>query len=164
MRKTAQKKKLRVGWFSFACCEDSTIIMTELMNDHWKEWKKKIDFVHARVLQSKNEIKDIDVAFVEGAIATDRDAKMVKEIRKNSKYIVAIGACAVDGMPAAQRNFFDEKTKKEISFILERFKHREKVSPLKDIIFVDDTVPGCPMSEDVFLQMLQKYLKKCGVR
>ena|SRR3990172_5612191 len=152
-------RKLRVGWFSFACCEDSTIIMIELMNERWKDWKQKIDFVHARVLQSKNELKNIDVAFVEGAVATEKDYARVKEIRENSKYVVAIGACAVDGMPAAQRNTFDEKTRKEIEIILQRFKHREKVVPLKGAIKVDDSVPGCPMQEPVFLEVLDKYLK-----
>lgn len=163
MKKRNVQKKLRVGWFSFACCEDSTIVMTELMNDRWQEWKKKIEFVHARVLQSKNELKDIDVAFIEGAIATDNDFELVQKIRSNSKYVVAIGACAVDGMPAAQRNLFDEATKKEIAIVLERFHHREKVVPLKEVIKVDDAVPGCPMLENVFLQVLDKYLKMFGV-
>ena len=31
--------KLVVGWFSFTCCEDSTILFTELLNDHLDEWK-----------------------------------------------------------------------------------------------------------------------------
>ncbi len=156
-------KKLRVGWFSFACCEDSTIMMTELMNDRWKDWKSKIDFVYARILQAKNELKDIDVSFVEGAIATEKDYQKIKEIRANSRFVIAIGACAVDGMPAAQRNIFDEKKKKEIAVILQRFKHREKVVPVKDVVSVDDFVNGCPMDEKVFLQVLDKYLKKFGV-
>jgi len=158
-----KKGKLRIGWFSFACCEDSTIMMTEMLNSRWQDWKKKIEFVHARVLKANNVLKDIDVSFVEGAIATDKDAKRVKDIRANSKYVVAIGACAVDGMPAAQRNTFDPATKKEITIILERFKHREKVVPLKEVIKVDDGVPGCPMQEDVFLAVLDKYLKLFGV-
>lgn len=158
-----KKGKLRIGWFSFACCEDSTIMMTEMLNSRWQDWKKKIEFVHARVLKANNVLKDIDVSFVEGAIATDKDAKRVKDIRANSKYVVAIGACAVDGMPAAQRNAFDPATKKEITIILERFKHREKVVPLKEVIKVDDGVPGCPMQEDVFLAVLDKYLKLFGV-
>jgi hypothetical protein len=28
-----QHKRLVVGWFSFTCCEDSTILFTELLND-----------------------------------------------------------------------------------------------------------------------------------
>lgn len=159
----AEGKKLRVGWFSFACCEDSTIILTEMMNERWQDWKKKIDFVHARVLKSKNELKDIDVAFIEGAVANDADYEKVKKIRENSKYVVAIGACAIEGLPAAQRNTFDEEKKKEIAELLARFKHREKVVPIKEVIKIDDNVSGCPMQENMFLQVLDKYLKLFGV-
>jgi len=151
-------RKLRVGWFTFACCEDSTIMMTEMLNERWQDWKAKIEFVHARILQADNELKDIDVSFIEGAIASVPDEKKAKEIRKNSKYVVAIGACAVDGMPAAQRNTFDPVRKAEIEIVLQTFKHRENVVPLKEIIRVDDSVPGCPMQEDVFLKVLDKYL------
>ncbi len=158
-----KKEKLRVGWFTFACSEDSTILMTEVMNDCWQEWKKKIEFAYARVLQSQNELNDLDVAFIEGAITTDKDAKRAKEIRKNSKYVVAVGSCAVTGMPSAQRNLFDSELKKEIKPLLIKFKHREKVQPVKDIIKVDDDVPGCPMNEKIFLEILDKYLKKFGV-
>ncbi|VVB81403.1 Sulfhydrogenase 1 subunit delta [uncultured archaeon] len=159
----AKKGKLRVGWFSFACSEDSTIMMTEVLNECWQEWKKKIDIAYARVLQSQNEINDLDVAFIEGAITTNEDAKRAKEIRKNSKYVVAIGSCAVTGMPSAQRNLFDANLKKEIKPLLIKFKHREKVLALKDVIKVDDNVPGCPMNEKIFLEVLDKYLKKFGV-
>ncbi len=164
MERSVRKKKIRVGWFSFACCEDSTILMTEILNEKWQEWKEKIEFVYARVLQSRKSLKNIDVSFIEGAIATEKDLRRVKEIRANSKYVVAIGACAVDGMPAAQRNLFDEKTRKEISVILARFKHREKVAPLHSVIKVDDSVPGCPMQEDMFLQALDKYFRIFGVK
>lgn len=159
-KKTGADKRLRIGWFSFACCEDSTIMMTELLNDYWQDWKKRINFVHARVLQSKNELKNIDVAFVEGSIATKKDEQELKKIRKNSAHVVAIGACACDGMPAAQRNTFDPELKKEIAIVLERFKHRDKVVPIDNIVKVDDKVPGCPMQTDLFLKTLNKYFRK----
>ncbi len=65
-------KKIKLGWFSFTCCEDSTIIFTELLNSHYREWLKKIEFVHARILRKdeSEEIKDMDIAFVEGAISS----------------------------------------------------------------------------------------------
>tara|TARA_Y100000310_G_scaffold343478_1_gene451311 strand:+ start:3747 stop:4238 length:492 start_codon:yes stop_codon:yes gene_type:complete len=153
------QNKLKIGWFSFSCCEDSTIVFTELLNDHFKEWSKVIEFKHIRVLKSKNTLEDIDVAFVEGAISTDRDADELKKIRKNSKKLVAIGSCAVNGMPSAQRNLFDPKRKKEIEFLIKRFHQADKVRTLKDIVTVDDKVPGCPMNEDLFLQAVDKYLK-----
>ncbi len=158
-----QKKKLKIGWFSFTCCEDSTMVWIELMNENFFEWKKLLDIRHARVLKKKNKLQDIDVAFVEGAITNESDARELKEIRKNSKRLVAIGACAVNGMPAAQRNMFDPQLKEEIEFLLKRFKQADKVRMVKEIVQVDDEVQGCPMEEEVFLNILDKYLKEFGV-
>src|SRR3989344_6350343 len=112
---TQTTKKLRVGWFIFTCCEDSTIIFTELFNRHWEEWISKIDFVHAKVLQSKNRWEEMDVAFVEGAIASNEQIEKLKQIRGLAKKIVAIGACACIGMPSSQRNSFDDTAKSEIA-------------------------------------------------
>ncbi len=157
------KKKLKIGWFSFTCSEDSTILWTELMNDNFFKWKEQLDIRHARVLKRNNVLRDIDVAFVEGAITTEKDAKKLREIRKNSKKLVAIGSCAINGMPSAQRNLFDENLKKKIAFLLVRFNQTEKVRSVKDIVVVDDEVPGCPMDESTFLKTLDKYLQEFGV-
>ena len=48
------QEKIKIGWFSFSCCEDNTVVMTEVMNGHWQEWKQIFDFRHVRVLKSKN--------------------------------------------------------------------------------------------------------------
>lgn len=157
------KKKLRIGWFSFTCCEDSTMIWIELMNDNFFKWKDLLDIRYARVLKKNNELEDIDVAFVEGAITTTGDAKKLAEIRKNCKRLVAIGSCAINGMPAAQRNMFDEKLKEEIDFLIKRFKQMDTVKTVKELVKIDDEVPGCPMEEGVFLNILDKYLKEFGV-
>jgi len=154
------QKKLRVGWFSFSCCEDSTILFTELLNDYWKDWKDKIEFVHALILQKRNELKNIDVSFVEGAITSRTQEVKLKEIRANSKKLVAIGACACSGMPSAQRNTFDEETNKEIQNLLIRFKYTDKVRRLKDVVQVDAEVNGCPMVEQLFLKLLNELINE----
>ena len=157
------KKKLKIGWFSFTCCEDSTMIWIELMNENFFKWKELLDIRYARALKRNNKIKNLDVAFVEGAITTEKDAKRLMSIRANSKKLVAIGSCAVNGMPAAQRNMFDPELKKEIEFLIARFKQSDKVRAVKEVVAIDDEVPGCPMAEDAFLKTLDKYLKEFGV-
>ena len=158
-----EQKKLKIGWFSFSCCEDSTIVFVELLNDHYKEWLPLVEFRHANVLKSKNELSDIDVAFVEGAIANEKDAEELKKIREASKKLVAIGSCAVKGTPSGQRNDFDDEKKKRIAPLIKTWGLSEKVRTLKDVVKVDDEVDGCPMSEEVFLAVLTKYLKEFGV-
>jgi sulfhydrogenase subunit delta len=160
MNESAQKKKMVVGWFSFTCCEDSTILFTELLNDHLDEWKKVVEFRHVRALKTNNELKDLDVAFIEGAISSETQAKEVQKIRDNSKYVVAIGSCACTGLPSASRNeFTDADLTERINRYMQDFDYSKKVRKLDEVIKVDDMVAGCPMNVDVFLQILTKYLK-----
>lgn len=152
--------KLRLGWFSFTCCEDSTIIFTELLNKNYKDWLKKIEFVHARVLRKDDtqEIKEMDVAFIEGAISSDLQESKLKKIREKAKTLVAIGSCAVTGSPSNQRNFFNQENFQEIKPILDKFKYKEKVLKASDVVKVDESVPGCPMNEEMFLKLMRNFL------
>lgn len=159
------KKKLVVGWFSFTCSEDSTILLTELLNDHLGEWKKKVEFRHLKVLKSKNLLKDLDVAFIEGAISSQTQEREVKKIRANTQYVVAIGSCACTGLPSASRNeFISSKINEKIQWYLSHFDYNQKVKKLDEVIKVDDYVQGCPMNATAFLEVLQKYLKIFGIQ
>ena len=156
------KKKLIVGWFSFTCCEDSTILLTELLNEHLDEWKKVIEFQYIRPLKTKNSMEGLDVAFIEGAISSDKQAGEVKKIRENAKYVVAIGSCACTGMPSASRNSFtDDMISERIAQYMNNFDYNKKVQKLDEVIKVDDYVAGCPMNVATFLEVLNKYLRIC---
>lgn len=157
-------RKLVIGWFTFTCSEDSSILFIELMNERFFEWKKLLEFKHCKMLKSKNVWGPMDVAFVEGAISTDKEAEMARKVRALAKKVVAVGACAVTGMPSAQRNFFNPALKEEIAPFVKSYNIWESVKSLKEIIPVDDEVPGCPMNEQIFLSILEKYLKEFGVR
>jgi len=154
------KKKLIVGWFSFTCSEDSTILFTEILNDNFDKWRLLVEFRHLKALKTKNSIIGLDVAFIEGAISSESQANEAKKIRENSKIVVAIGACACTGMPSASRNALgindiDEKMK----WYMSHFDYSQKVKKLGDVIKVDDMVNNCPMDKDMFLEILGKYLK-----
>lgn len=157
---TSVAKKIKIGWFSFSCCEDNTVVMTEVLNDHWQEWKKLFDFRHARVLKSHNILDELDIAFIEGAIASDEQVQKLKDIRSKSKKIVAVGACAVVGMPAGQRNFFNEEQKKEIEFLIARFAALPKVLKVSEVVKVDSEIPGCPMDPNVFLKAVNGLVEE----
>ncbi|MCK9352350.1 MAG: hypothetical protein WCT49_04810 [Candidatus Paceibacterota bacterium] len=154
------QEKIKIGWFSFSCCEDSTVIMTEIMNEHWQDWKKMFDFRHARVLKSNNILDELDIAFIEGAIAGPDQEEKVKEIRSKTKKLVAIGACACIGLPAGQRNTFTEAQKAEIQFLIDRFGALPSVLKLSDVVTVDAQVPGCPMNPDAFLKAVDGLVKE----
>lgn len=152
--------KLTAGWFTFTCCEDSTIAFTELLNQHWQEWTKLIDFKYAKTLRRSAGVGPMDIAFVEGAISSDSQAAKLKTIRENSKILVAIGACAVTGQPSAQRNQFAPEQLAAIQPILDQFQYSAKVQRLDELVKVDFSVPGCPMDETKFITLINKLCTK----
>ena len=155
-----RRERLAVGWFSFTCCEDSTILFTELLNDHLDEWKKVIEFRHMRALKTRNSLAGLDVAFIEGAISSDSQAKEAQQIRQNARYVVAIGACACTGKPSTSRNqFASEQLNERIRWYMSHFDYGPEVRKLDDVIEVDDMVRGCPMKVPSFFQTLKKYLE-----
>jgi sulfhydrogenase subunit delta len=159
-QQSSPKKKLIIGWFSFTCCEDSTILLTELLNDNLDAWKKVVEFRHMRSLKTQNSLEGLDVAFVEGAISSDSQAEEVQKIRNNAKYVVAIGSCACTGLPSASRNAFTPaEITERIEKYMKTFNYSQKVRKLEEVIKVDDKVPGCPMNAQTFLMTLEKYLK-----
>lgn len=146
-----QIRKLKCAWFSFSCCEDNTIVFTELLNGHWLEWKSLIDITNARALRTKNVMENFDIAFIEGALASERHIELLKKIRGLSKKLVAVGACAVTGMPSAQRNFFNPEQQATIKELLDKFASLPKVLKVSDVVAVDVEVPGCPMDPADFV-------------
>lgn len=146
------EEKIKIGWFSFSCCEDNTVVMTEVLNDHWQEWKKIFDFRHVRVLKSKNIFDEFDIAFIEGAVASSKQEEEIKDIRSRSKKLVAVGSCAVVGLPTGQRNTFDEEQNQHISFLVTKFGAAPKVKKVSEVVKVDVEIPGCPMSPQMFLE------------
>ena len=155
-----RRRRLVVGWFSFTCCEDSTILLTELLNDHLEEWVKAVEFRHMKTLKANNSVEGLEVAFVEGAISSESQAAEVRKIRENAEHVVAVGACACTGMPSTSRNrFVDEQIDERIRWYLDHFDYGANVVPLDQVIRVDDMVRGCPMNAPSFVQTLQKYLE-----
>jgi len=136
----------------------------EVFNKKFSDWEKCIDIKHFRLITPKKDIENIDVAFVEGAISTEHDLNGLKKVRETSKKLVAIGSCAITGFPSNNRNFFDNKTLDKIKPTLAKFKHLEKVEPIKKFVKVDEEINGCPMDASKFIEVMEKYLVEFGVK
>ncbi len=156
-------KKLRVGFFSFTCCEGCMVEFTEILNTKYFEWAPLLDIVYCRLLKSKNNMVEMDVAIIEGGISSQKEVERLKEIRSFSKRVVAIGSCAITGAPNNYRNYFDAKTLEEIKPILERFGHRDKVVGIGELVKVDSQVPGCPILDNKFIEVLEGYMREFGI-
>lgn len=138
-------------------------MFVEILNDHYREWLQVLDIRYAKILQSKNVLDELDVAFVEGAIASPEQEAKLLEIRSKSAKVVAIGACAIMGNMSTQRNDFPPEVQKEIQFLLDRFHYGETAKKLDEIITIDEVVMGCPMNEEKFLAVVNKMLVEFNI-
>jgi sulfhydrogenase subunit delta len=151
--------KLKVGVYNFTCCEGCTIVLIEALHNDFDEWLNRIDFVDFRTLKPFKGISKTDVAFVEGAISTKEEVEKLKEIRKNTKKLIAFGSGAAMGYPSDQRNKFGAKKLKEIADDLKKFKQIAKVSPLSKFVKVDGVINGCPINEADIIKKIGELMK-----
>lgn len=151
-------EKKRVGIFSLTCDEGCSIFLTEIFNHKLLEWLEKIDLVYFLALKDKTEFKNLDIAIVEGVVTSERDKRELLEIRANSRILIAMGTCAMTSQPSGQRNNFDEEKQAEIQEHLEKYNFLPKALPLKDVVKVDENIPGCPISEEKFVEIFEKSL------
>ncbi|MFH1585207.1 MAG: hypothetical protein ABIB79_00385 [archaeon] len=151
--------KKRVGFFSFTCCEGCTIVFIEALNQKYDEWTEKVEFVNFRALKKIAEIQDLDIAFVEGAISTPHEAEKLKEIRKKSKILIALGSGASNGYPSDQRNKFTPAKKKQIAELIETLGQTKTIESLEKYVKVDDKIDGCPVDEKVLIAKVEGLIK-----
>ena len=100
-----------------------------------------------------------DISLVEGSITTPHDAKRIADIRKQSKFLVTIGACATAGGIQALRNFRDVEA--FISYVYATpgyIETLDKSTPIADHVFVDFQLRGCPVNKHQLIEVLSAYL------
>jgi coenzyme F420-reducing hydrogenase gamma subunit len=100
-----------------------------------------------------------DLSLVEGSITTSHDAERIHGIRRASKFLVTIGACATAGGIQALRNFKD--VKEFISIVYAKPEYIEtlnKSTPITDHVFVDFELRGCPINKLQLVEVLSAFL------
>ncbi len=102
-----------------------------------------------------------DLSLVEGSITTPHDVQRIGEVRRQSKLLVTIGACATAGGIQALRNFKDIK-----GFIDRVYAHPEYIEALAtstaiaDHVTVDFELRGCPINKNQLLELLSALLNR----
>jgi coenzyme F420-reducing hydrogenase alpha subunit/Ni,Fe-hydrogenase III small subunit len=133
-------------------CEFHLLSLNELLLDLFQDF----EITNWRLL-SKKETSDFDIAFIEGAVTTKKQIILLKQIRKTSKIVVALGACAISGNVFAQltvkqrkklaQKIYDKNYKLKAKFLI----------PVEKFIKVDEKIPGCPPDIEVFKKILEKF-------
>mgnify|MGYP006277956803 CR=1 FL=1 len=102
-----------------------------------------------------------DLSLVEGSITTQHDAERIHQIRRSSRHLVVIGACATAGGIQALRNFADVERYKTLVYANpEYIECLAKSTPIADHIYVDFELRGCPINKYQLLEVVSAFLNE----
>jgi sulfhydrogenase subunit delta len=100
-----------------------------------------------------------DLSLVEGSITTPHDAERILEVRRRSRKLVTIGACATAGGIQALRNFADVQAYASVVYARPDYIETLAAStPIADHVPVDFELRGCPISKRQLLEVLTAFL------
>ncbi len=100
-----------------------------------------------------------DLSLVEGSITTPHDAERIHHIRRVSKHLVAIGACATTGGIQALRNFGNVNAFAALVYAHPSYIETLRVStPIAHHVFVDFELQGCPVNKLQLLELVSAFL------
>src|ERR1700690_1713502 len=100
-----------------------------------------------------------DLSLVEGSITTAHDAERIHEVRRSSKFLVTIGACATAGGIQALRNFKDVREFTSIVYARPDYiETLNKSTPIADHVKVDFELRGCPINKLQLVEVLSAFL------
>ena len=100
-----------------------------------------------------------DVSLVEGSITTPHDAERIHRVRRISKTVIAIGACATAGGIQALRNFKDVSEFTRIVYARPDYIHTlAESTAISEHISVDYELRGCPVSKNQLIEAISAFL------
>ena len=100
-----------------------------------------------------------DLSLVEGSITTPHDAERIHQIRRASKFLITIGACATAGGIQALRNFKDVRDFTSLVYATPQYiQTLNKSTPIVDHVRVDFELHGCPINKNQLVEVLSAFL------
>jgi sulfhydrogenase subunit delta len=100
-----------------------------------------------------------DLSLVEGSITTPHDEERIQQVRRASKFLVTIGACATAGGIQALRNF--KGVRDFISVVYAKPQYIDTLTtstPIAAHVRVDFELQGCPINKHQLLEVITAYL------
>jgi sulfhydrogenase subunit delta len=100
-----------------------------------------------------------DLSLVEGSITTAHDAERIQQIRRSSRFLVTIGACATAGGIQALRNFADVQEYASVVYARPEYIRTLATSTaIADHVPVDFELRGCPINKRQLLEVISAFL------
>jgi coenzyme F420-reducing hydrogenase gamma subunit len=144
--------------FKFASCDGCQLTLLDC-EDELLGLAEKVHIAHFLEATSTVIEGPYDVSLVEGSVTTEHDAERIRQVRAESKLLVAIGACATAGGIQALRNLSDIDEYRRVVYARPEYISTLATStPISDHVEVDLELRGCPIDRRQLLEVLTALL------
>jgi sulfhydrogenase subunit delta len=151
--------KPRVGIVGLTSCEGCQFAIMDLGNA-FLELMQDVEIVQFRLIEEKVfVVPKMDICFVEGSAVTKANEKIIKEIRNQTKFLIALGDCAALGGIHQIKNYHQpQELLKEIYFHGDKIDNPDILN-LDKIVKVDYVLPGCPINNLEFFRLIYSLIR-----
>ncbi|AGP61006.1 oxidoreductase [Streptomyces rapamycinicus] len=138
-------------------CEDELLPLTDRVRiTHFLEMSSAEESRERATLSGAGPY---DLSLVDGSIATAEDVGRIHHIRRISRRLVTIGACATAGGIQALRNFADvEEFRAAVYASPEYIATLDTSTPISAHVPVDFELRGCPIDRGQLLEVITAFL------
>lgn len=151
--------KPKVGIFGLTGCAGDQL---QILNceDELIRIAQQVDIVDWVMAKSENDHEcKLDIAFVEGVVASEKDLRELRKIRERSGVLIALGTCAVwGGLPAMQNTIPLEVLQQEVYKKKADFLDTVEARPVTHFVKCEFLLPGCPIERHEFLRVVNSLL------
>jgi coenzyme F420-reducing hydrogenase gamma subunit len=152
-------RKPTLAVWKFASCDGCQLTLLDC-EDELLAVADRIEIAYFREATSSQVRGPFDLSLVEGSITTPHDAARIREVRRVSKVLVTIGACATSGGIQALRNFADVKGFASVVYARPEYIQTLSTSTaIADHVTVDFELRGCPIDKPQLLEVLTAFLQ-----
>jgi sulfhydrogenase subunit delta len=151
--------KPKVAVYKFSSCDGCQLSLLNL-EDELLDLVGAVDIAY--FLEATRAVKPgpYDIGIVEGSITTPHEEKRIAEVRRECKFLIALGTCATAGGIQALRNFTDTTRLAETVYAHPEYLHYlDKATPVSEHVHVDFELWGCPVDKYMVLEAIAALLQ-----
>lgn len=152
------ENKPRLGVFKFASCDGCQLSLLDC-EDELLAVAGAVEIAYFAEARRQMLPGPYDVSLVEGSVTTEEEIEKIKDVRRQSRLLVSIGACAVAGGIQALRNWTDVNDYIDVVYASpEYIDTLAKSRPISDFVPVDFELRGCPISKHQLVELVTSLL------
>jgi sulfhydrogenase subunit delta len=152
----ARKPKLAV--WKFASCDGCQLTLLDC-EDELLALAGEVEIAHFLEASSASMRGPYDLSLVEGSVTTADDAERIRAVRRASRKLVTIGACATAGGVQALRNFAEVKDFLSVVYASPEYVSTlETSTPISAHVNVDYELHGCPIDKRQLVEVITAFL------